>query len=254
VSTDSGTAFQGITGIGALAAGTAVDLDATLEANGLLNASRLAVLDPDPNDDLTLQFGPLMQIPPSTLMAAGVQFDVIEQGHLYTINDEPYEDIPFAYQNAAFQVAGGYSNLGSLPFPPTFSAATMVAGQNVLITTHVATLNQTFGIPTQAATFTLMPQTIDGTVTAVGTSGNFTVYTVTLAAYDLFPTMAFTSQYETSPLTSPNTVYIYADSSTSMLNTQPAATGAIVRFTGLVFDDNGTLRMDCSQIMDGVAE
>jgi hypothetical protein len=254
VSTDAGTAFQNVTGIASLVTGTAIDLDATLQANGSLSASRVAVLDPNPNDDLTLQYGPLMQIPPTALMAAGVQFDVLEQGHLYTINNEPYLNIPFAYQNVAFQVAGGYSNLGSLPFTPNFSAATMVAGQMVLVTTHVATLNETFGDPTQAATFTLAPQTIDGTVSAVGTSGNFTVYTVTLAPYDLFPTMAFTSEYETSSLTSPDTVYVYTDGSTSMLNTEPAAAGATVRFTGLVFNDNGTLRMDCSQIMDGVAE
>ena len=28
----------------------------------------------------------------------------------------------------------------------------------------------------------------------------------------------------------------------------------VVRFYGLVFNDNGTLRMDCAQAMDGVAE
>jgi hypothetical protein len=28
----------------------------------------------------------------------------------------------------------------------------------------------------------------------------------------------------------------------------------IPRFNGLVFNDNGTLRMDCGQINDGVAE
>jgi hypothetical protein len=250
VSTDAGTAFQNVTGIASLVTGTAIDLDATLQASGSLSASRLAVVDSDPSDDLTLQYGPLMQIPPPTFMAAGVQFDVIEDGYLYTVSDEPYTDIPFSYQNAAFQAAGGYSNLGDLPFTPNFSAETMVAGQKVLITSHAAS----FGTPTPAATYTLMPQTIDGTVSAVGTSGNFTVYTVTLALYDLFPTMAFTSEYETSPLTSPDTVYVYTDGSTSMLNTQPAVSGATVRFTGLVFNDNGTLRMDCSQIMDGVAE
>jgi hypothetical protein len=253
VSTDASTTFQGVAGPGALVAGTAVDLDATLQANGVLSASRLAVLDPDPNDDLTLQYGPLMQIPPPTLTAAAMQYDVIEQGYLYTAHGTSIDYLPFGYQNAVFQTAGGYSNLGNLPFTPNFSAATMVAGQDVLITSH-ATSFGTMAAPAQAATYTLMPQTIDGTVSAVGTSGNFTVYTVTLAPYDLFPTMAFTSEYETSPLTSPDTVYVYADSSTSMLNTQPAAAGSTVRFTGLVFNDNGTLRMDCSQMMDGVAE
>ncbi len=30
--------------------------------------------------------------------------------------------------------------------------------------------------------------------------------------------------------------------------------GGVARFYGLVFNDNGTLRMDCAQIDDGVAE
>ena len=37
-----------------------------------------------------------------------------------------------------------------------------------------------------------------------------------------------------------------------MLNTQPLAAGSTLRFYGLVFNDNGTLRMDCAQINDGV--
>jgi hypothetical protein len=47
---------------------------------------------------------------------------------------------------------------------------------------------------------------------------------------------------------------VYADSSTQMLNSNPISVGSIVRFHGLVFNDNGTLRMDCAQINDGIAE
>jgi len=39
-----------------------------------------------------------------------------------------------------------------------------------------------------------------------------------------------------------------------MLASAPVAPGGVFRFRGLLFDDNGTLRMDCSQINDGVAE
>jgi hypothetical protein len=39
-----------------------------------------------------------------------------------------------------------------------------------------------------------------------------------------------------------------------MLNTSTPAVGTVLRFTGLVFNDNGTLRMDCSQVNDGVPE
>ena len=39
-----------------------------------------------------------------------------------------------------------------------------------------------------------------------------------------------------------------------MLNTQPVTVGSPTRFYGLVFNDNGTLRMDCAEIFDGVPE
>jgi hypothetical protein len=111
------------------------------------------------------------------------------------------------------------------------------------------------GLPTllQPATVTLLPQTIDATVNSIGTDGNFTTYTVTLAPYDLFPILANQTD-QTTALTTPNTVTVYADSATQTLSTGPIAAGQVLRFYGLVFNDNGTLRMDCSQISTGVPE
>jgi hypothetical protein len=37
-----------------------------------------------------------------------------------------------------------------------------------------------------------------------------------------------------------------------ILNTQTLAPNSTLRFYGLVFNDNGTLRMDCAQVNDGV--
>jgi len=39
-----------------------------------------------------------------------------------------------------------------------------------------------------------------------------------------------------------------------MLNSAPIAAGSVVRFYGLIFNDNGALRMDCAQILDGVSQ
>jgi hypothetical protein len=39
-----------------------------------------------------------------------------------------------------------------------------------------------------------------------------------------------------------------------MLYTSPVAAGWVVRFHGFVFNDNGTLGMDCAQGKNGVAE
>jgi hypothetical protein len=38
-----------------------------------------------------------------------------------------------------------------------------------------------------------------------------------------------------------------------MVGAAPDA-GSVGRFTGVVFNDNGTLRMDCFQVMAGVTE
>jgi hypothetical protein len=99
----------------------------------------------------------------------------------------------------------------------------------------------------------LRPQTINGTVSAISSEGGFTRYTVTLASYDLFPQFA-AQPGQTTLLTNPNTVVVYADNNTQMLNQSSPAVGGIFRFYGLVFNDNGILRMDCAQINDGVTE
>jgi hypothetical protein len=96
-----------------------------------------------------------------------------------------------------------------------------------------------------------MPQTINGTVVDSSPSGNFTDYTVTLASTDLFPTLAVQFGQATL-LNSPNKVEVYVDSNAQLLNTQTLGLGSTLRFYGLVFNDNGTLRMDCAQVNDGV--
>jgi hypothetical protein len=102
-------------------------------------------------------------------------------------------------------------------------------------------------------TITLIPQTINGTVSAVSSSGSFTTYTISLAAYDLFPNLAG-QPGQANLLTNPGSVVVYVDNNTQQLNTGSIAVGSVLRFNGLVFNDNGTLRMDCAQINDGVAE
>lgn len=41
---------------------------------------------------------------------------------------------------------------------------------------------------------------------------------------------------------------------TQLLNKQPLAVGGVFRFNGLLFNDAGTMRMDCGELDDGVAE
>ena len=107
------------------------------------------------------------------------------------------------------------------------------------------------GRPHTSTTITLAPQTVNGTVTGVTTSGDFTVYAVSLAPYDLFSNLA-NQPGQTSLLTNASVIFVYTDTGTTMLTSAAPALGDTLRFYGLVFNDQGTLRMDCAQVRPGV--
>jgi hypothetical protein len=245
----SATVFQGVGGFSALAPGMFLNLDGALQSDGSLLASRIEVQDPSA---VNVSSGPVLFV--DTLVPTFTLYGRTELGTLLTditgvtggYAEYPY----FSFSNAAFQISGQFANLQSLPFVPSFNASNMVPGQNV----NIASQSFSFVAPayTLADTITLAPQTINGTVTASQQIGSFTDYTVSLASYDLFPTLAV-QQGQTTLLNNPGQVEVYVDSNTQTLNTQALATGSTLRFYGLVFNDNGTLRMDCSQVNDGVA-
>ena len=243
VVSDDGTEYQGVTGLSALEAGMPVDMDVALQANGSLLATRVAV--PDTNTaNLSVSSGPVQFV--SIAWPALFADEVEEQGYLPGV----FGSAPFSFGGAVFQTSGQFTNLQNLPFAASFNATNIVAGQSVSITTHATSLSPA---PTYvpAATMTLLPQTINGTVSAIGGEASFTTYTIQLASYDLFPELAVQGG-QTTLLTTPNTVVVYADDNTQMLNTNSISVGSVMRFYGLVFNDNGTLRMDCAQINDGV--
>lgn len=246
VNSNGGTVFQGVGDISQLAPGMPVDMDVAIQSDGTLLATRVAVNDTN-TANLNIFSGPVNQTVASQPVA--YIFFQQQQGHLDQASF--YEGaFPVSVGNATFQTSGELTNLNRLPFSPTFTAASMIPGQNVSVTSHAATFPAS---PLPGATVTLMPQTVDGTVSEISSEGGFTTYTVTLASYDIFPSLAV-QPGQTTALTEPGTVVVYADSSTQLLNTTDAAAGSLLRFKGLIFNDNGTLRMDCAQINDGVAE
>ena len=249
-SANSATVFHGVSGLSGLTAGMFVNLDGVLQSDGSLLATRIEVENPSA---LNVSTGPLISV--DALVPALMQYGRTQMGPLLTdgVNGQPgqYDESPyFDFSNTTFQVTGQFNNLQSLPFVASFTASNMVAGQNVDITSGVLTLGGPTYTP--ANTITLIPQTIDGTVEGISTSGNFTVYTVSLASYDLFPQLAV-QPGQTTLLTNPSEVQVYVDSNTQKLNTQAVGSGSTFRFYGLVFNDNGTLRMDCGQVSNGVA-
>ena len=244
VITNGSAVFQGVTGASQLVAGMPVDMDVAIQADGTLLATRVEVDDPTPSD-LSFSSGPLVYVSASTPTMSPLAIE--DQGPDFL--GLAGGGVPYNFGNATFQISGQMANVSTLPFTASFNAANMVPGQNIYVSTHSAVNS----LPYQATTVTLLPQTINGTVSAISSSGSFTTYTVALAAYDLFPNLVGEPGQATL-LTNPNIVVVYADSNTQKLNSNSLAVGGAFRFYGLVFNDSGTLSMDCVQINDGVAE
>ncbi|MFP5210463.1 MAG: hypothetical protein ACLGRW_14365 [Acidobacteriota bacterium] len=238
------TAFQGIAGASQLAVGLPVELDVTAQPDGSLLATRVEVYDTDTANLSFWYGGPLLKVSsadPEVIVSAAME----SMGPIVLGFGSWFD-----FGGTRFQISKQLINLANLPFQTSFTAANMVAGQNVAVTMHDTSVGPN---GPSATTITLIPQTINGTVNEISTEGEFTTFVVQLAPYDVFPTFA-TQPNQTTVLTNPNTVVVYADSNTQKLNTIPIAVGSVARFYGLVFNDNGTLRMDCAQINDGVAE
>lgn len=240
VSANSNTVFQGVTDVSGLAAGTFIDMDATIQSDGSLLATRIQVWDPTAQN---LTIGPLVGIYSSNPAGTGPYFFVLgrEDDGDDLSNTPAWAGLYDFDGNTTFQISGEFSNLQNLPFTATFDASHFVAGQNIGVTSLAIVTSG--GSYTPATTATLVPQTINGTISSVSTSGNYQVYGVSLPAYDWIPTF-----------NGATSIVAYVDSSTQLLNTKPLTSGNVVRFTGLLFNDNGTLRLVCSQVEDGVAE
>ncbi|MGC2299151.1 MAG: hypothetical protein WA476_10140, partial [Acidobacteriaceae bacterium] len=245
VAANSSTVFQGVANLAGLTAGIPVEFDGDLQPDGSLVATRVAVADAD-TTDLTVNSGPLMFV--------GASDPVLQQVNREAQGSEQYVTgwPTYSFGNATFAAWGGLTNTANLPFTPSFTADTVVVGQMASITSHVAAV-QPWPVYVPAATVTLMPQTVNGTVSAVQTQGGFTVYTLTLAPYDVFPQFAVQGG-QTTVLTNPTQMVVYADQNAQVVNAGSVSAGNVGRFTGVVFNDNGTLRMDCTQVMAGVTE
>jgi len=240
INASSTTVYQGISGLSALSVGTFVDMDVAIQPDGSLAATRIAVEDPAA---LNVVIGTVQEVccSPEIIQVLALQ----DQGATLT------NEVPYTSAGTIFRTSGQFTDLQNLPFPVHFDGSSIVAGQNVYVSSLA--LQFVCCVYTPATTVTLMPQTINGTVTGVSSSGSYQIYNVTLASYNLFPTLA-AQPLQTNTLNSPGTVVVYVDSSTQMFNSTPLSVGSLLRFNGLIFDDSGTLRMACAQVNDGVAE
>jgi len=246
VKSDNNTVYQGVAGFSTLAAGTLVNMDLAIQPDASLLATRIEV------DDLaapSTTIGPLQS--PTSNPGQFVTFLLEGVGCTTYPSPSLRCDGLLAYDTKTiFSVSGQLGNLQSLPFAASFSGASFFPGQNISVFSAGLPASGSFAT---ASTITLAPQSLNGTVTAVSTIGAFNVYTVALAGYDLIPILQV-SLAPANRLPSPGTVVVYADANTQLLNSTSICIGSVLRFRGLLFNDNGSLRMDCAQINDGVPE
>jgi len=246
VKTDGSTVYQGLGSLSDISVGSLVDLDGKLQTDGSLLATRMAVLDPD-TSNLSMQTGPMIQN--NQFEPLLLAFGRRQQGYFYDTQRAAIW-MPFDYGNAWFSISGQITDLQDLPFVASFNASNMVDGQNVYVTTHAQTVTSHPYPP--ATTITLFPQTINGTVIGSSHIGTFTEYMVQLSPDALFPALAI-QQAQPTRLDNPDIVNVYVDANTQKLNTSSLVPGNTLRFYGLVFNDNGALRMDCVEVRDGVS-
>jgi len=182
----------------------------------------------------------------STAFQGVAAFSTLSIGVLVNLNAAIQRDGSFLATRVEVDDLGapatntGPTEVGPNSQTASFRGSSLFQGQHVSVYSSGALGSQSSEIVTAV---TLVPQTINGTVTAVSQENGFTVYTVALAAYDLFPVL----QQYVGPyphINSPTIVVVYVYRNTQLLNHGLINLGTLARLRGLVFDDNGTMRMD----------
>jgi len=245
VGTNASTVYQGISDFSSLSTGIVANLDIAIQPDGSFEATRVE-LD-DPNE-------------PALIVGPWLSSD--NGGDPYTWTMQPVDlfnctvgappicgGIFHNTSSTVFGISQQFGNVSSLPFTATLNNSANFAGQN--LGAYVGTdYNDRSG--ETVTTAMLEPQTINGTVSGMSTQNGFSVYTVQLASYD--PIVTLESAMPVPPVNNPASVIVYVDSNAQLLNSLPVESGNLARFRGVIFDDSGTLRMDCSEVLDGVTE
>jgi hypothetical protein len=234
LTTNSSTVLQGFSSLSALTAGDLVQIDFIVESGGVYLATRIQLAPPPPGGQQPNQLnGPVTALTSSgfkmaLMQGAGPAVGPANSGAIYTVTTT---------SSTTFAITPQFTSLTGLPFTPTFTSANLTPGQTVGVTTSAISASADTATATNVY---LVPQTLSGTVAAITTSGNYTVYTFTLASGS-----AFTS------LSGATTVTVYTSTATTGMSTTPIAVGSQVRFNGLVFNNSGVFSMVAAVCPDG---
>lgn len=229
VNVNTNTQYQGLSGFSALAVNALVEVDLQVQSDGSMLALRVEQVVP-PNATAEMLVGPVTSVTGSPATAFTM---LVRQKIGPTPTATPVEtDTITINGSTTFIMPGRFSNLtgGAPPFAPTFSAATLFAGQAVAVATN--------GVTNNAATATaiaMAPQTISGTITGA-------VAPTCIPCWGQF-TLTLPSGSWLATLTGQTTVTVYTNGNMQPINTSPVAVGGPVRFNGFLFKINGQLVM-----------
>ncbi|MDE3187535.1 MAG: hypothetical protein KGM96_08445 [Acidobacteriota bacterium] len=229
--TNSSTVFDG-TSMGTMAGGVLLLVDATLQSDGTLLATRVR-----------------------SMMGAG---GVMGGGIITALNGQPPTSLTMVMQNGAgmgmmssmfagevtVDLAAGTSyeidddnvDMTGLPFTPVFDASHIYAGQSVMPASVSGMMSGgmmglTAGTMT-ASSIELEPQGLSGTVSLGIGSGTQTSFTLTLPAGCAFTT-----------LTGATSVTVYQQPQTVVVSGSSITSGSTLHVFGLLFQDAGQWKM-----------
>jgi hypothetical protein len=228
---NASTQYQGLSGFSALAVGALVEVDTATQSDGTLLAVRINEQGPPPSNGgtpLQMLVGPVTAV---TGSPATSFTEVVRQNIGGNSSTSPVVTDTIAINSSTtFQLPGRFTTVsgGSQPFTPTFSAATLFAGQVVSVATSAVASNAA-----TAVSVSLSPQTVDGSIAKVASASGaagYTAYTVTLATDNWLAT-----------LTGQSTVTVYTNGNVQAINSNTLAAGDAARFNGFLFNNNGSL-------------
>ena len=231
--TNASTLYQGVSSLTALTAGQLVEVDFTLQSGGVLLATRVEADPPPPaGQPQNKLVGPVTAVTAGSgfkmalMEGLGQSLNPTNAGTIYTITTN---------SSTVFATAPQFVSLTGLPFTPTFTAANLKAGQAVGVVASAVS-----GTTATASNVYLVPQTLNGTVTAASTSGTYKVFTLTLASGSAFAT-----------LSGATTVTAYTSAAPIPMNATAIGVGNTVRFNGLVLNNGGSFVMVAGCSPDG---
>ncbi len=240
--TNSSTVFDG-TSMSAMASGMGVIVDATLQSDGSLMATRV-----------------------QSMMGSG---GVMGGGIITALTGQPPTSLTMVMQNGAgtgmmssyfaagatidlsgsttYEIDEDGMDMSGLPFTPTFDASHIYAGQSVMPISSSGMMSGGMGGGMMggsplAGTITaseilLEPQGLTGTSTAAINSSATTSFTLTLPSDSAFTT-----------LTGATSLTIFQQPQTTVTGSAPIASGSPVHAFGLLFFDAGQWKMVASRI------